>query len=63
MLHFSYVAASNNFMIYSARIKNEVEVEAPSLKEAKTAAIKKFKELLDKDEVKVQIEEELDSYD
>tara|TARA_R100000008_G_scaffold85908_1_gene77104 strand:- start:206 stop:358 length:153 start_codon:yes stop_codon:yes gene_type:complete len=50
-------------MIYSARIKSEVEVEAPSLKEAKTAVIKKFKELLDKDEVKIQIEEELDSYD
>ena len=50
-------------MTYSATIKSEVEVEAPSLKEAKASAIKKFKDLLDKGEVKVQIEEELDSYD
>ena len=50
-------------MIYSAIIKSEVEIEASSLKEAKIAAIEKFKELLDRGEIKVQVEEELDSYD
>ena len=51
-------------MTYSARIiKREIEVDANSLVEAKTVAIKKFIELLEKDELKLEIEEELDSYD
>ena len=51
-------------MTYSARIiKREIEVEANSLVEAKTVAIEKLKELLEKNELKLQVEEELDSYD
>ena len=51
-------------MTYSARIiRREIEVDANSLVEAKTVAIEKFKELLEKDELKLEIEEELDSYD
>ena len=51
-------------MTYSAIIINkEIEVEANSLVEAETVAIEKLKELLEKDELKLQIEEELDSYD
>jgi len=51
-------------MTYSAIIVNkEIEVEANSLVEAETVAIEKLKELLEKDELKLQIEEELDSYD
>ena len=51
-------------MTYSATIINkEIEVDANSLVEAKTVAIEKLKELLEKNELKLQIEEELDSYD
>ena len=51
-------------MTYSATIINkEIEVDANSQLEAKTVAIEKFKELLEKDELKLQVEEELDSYD
>jgi len=51
-------------MTYFARIiKREIEVDANSLVEAKTVAIEKLKELLEKDELKLEIEEELDSYD
>ena len=51
-------------MTYSARIiRSEIEVDANSLVEAKTVAIEKLKELLEKNELKLQIEEELDSYD
>ena len=51
-------------MTYSARIiRREIEIDANSLVEAKTVAIKKFIELLEKDELKLEIEEELDSYD
>ena len=51
-------------MTYSAIIvNNEIEVEANSLVEAKTVAIEKLKELLEKNELKLQVEEELDSYD
>ena len=51
-------------MTYSARIVNrEIEIDANSLVEAKTVAIEKLKELLEKNELKLQVEEELDSYD
>lgn len=50
-------------MTYSARIVTEIEVDANSLTEAKEISIKKLKDLLDKDQIKIQIEEELDSYD
>jgi hypothetical protein len=51
-------------MTYSAKIVNkEIEIDASSLIEAKTVAVEKFKELLENDELKLQIEEELDSYD
>lgn len=51
-------------MTYFAIIVNkEIEVEANSLVEAKTVAIEKLKELLEKNELKLQVEEELDSYD
>ena len=51
-------------MTYFAIIVNkEIEVEANSLVEAKTVSIEKLKELLEKNELKLQVEEELDSYD
>jgi hypothetical protein len=51
-------------MTYSATIVNkEIEVDANSLVEAKAIAVEKLKELLEKGELKLYVEEELDSYD